>query len=248
MGIESALGLIQAPSFPAIVGVADTMLKSAGVTLVGFEKIGSGYCTAIVRGGTAEVRLAVETGAEAARQFFIDPNQVSTLVIPRPLANLDAVLPISSRLSKLGIEPGYSRLSNYAVGLLETRGFPALVAACDMMLKSAEVELVAYETVGDALCTAIIRGTVANVAVAVEAGVYEAERVGELHSVAVITRPLDDLEKALPLSKLWLEQQPQPIALPLATVAEAERQLVGLPELERADSLAAIPVEVVEPE
>ena len=66
---DAALGLVTTRSFPAIVGTADMMLKSSGVILVGYEKIGSGYCTAVVRGGTADVRLAVESGAEAAKKF-----------------------------------------------------------------------------------------------------------------------------------------------------------------------------------
>jgi len=49
---ESALGLVSTLSFPAIIQTADSMLKSSDVTLIGFEKIGSGHCTAIVRGRT----------------------------------------------------------------------------------------------------------------------------------------------------------------------------------------------------
>jgi len=66
---DTALGLVSTRSFPAIVGCADMMLKSAGVVLVGYEKIGDGHCTAIVRGGIADVRLAVEAGAQTAQQF-----------------------------------------------------------------------------------------------------------------------------------------------------------------------------------
>ncbi|MBD2100456.1 BMC domain-containing protein [Leptolyngbya sp. FACHB-261] len=229
--MESALGLVETRSFPAIVGTADMMLKSAGVTLVGFEKIRSGYCTAIVRGGIADVRLAVQAGAETAEQFG---QLVSTLVIPRPMPNLEVVLPINSRLSQLAQTQGYSRLSNHAIGLLETRGFPAMVGASDAMLKAADVELIAYETIGDALCTAIIRGTVANVAVAVEAGMYEAERIGDLHAVMVIPRPLDDLDQALPVAAAWLQQQPQPLTIPMPVLQlEQEKELVRLPELDQ---------------
>ncbi len=226
--MESALGLIEIRSFPAIVGIADTMLKSAGVSLVGFEKIHSGYCTAVIRGGISEVRLAVEMGADVARTHF-DQQLVSTLVIPRPYPNLEAVLPINSRLLELSQEQGYSRLSNQAVGLLETRGFPAMVGACDAMLKSADVQLAAYETTGDALCTAIVRGSIANVVLAVEAGASEAMLIGELHAVAVITRPLQDLEHALPVASCWIEQ-PQPLRLPIAAV-QTEKELIRLPEL-----------------
>lgn len=230
---DTALGLVSTRSFPAIVGTADMMLKSAGVTLVGYEKIGSGHCTAIVRGGIADVRLAVDVGAETAEQFG---QLLSSLVIARPLPNLEAVLPIGSRLAQLTSREGSSRLSNQAIGLLETRGFPAMVGAADAMLKSAEVQLSAHELIGSGLCTAIIRGSVANVAVAVEAGMHEAERIGALNAVMVIPRPLDDLEQTLPIASCWLDQ-PQPLKLPISIV-EKEKELVELPELQQLPALS----------
>jgi carbon dioxide concentrating mechanism protein CcmO len=228
---DSALGLVSTTSFPAIVGTADMMLKSAEVTLVGYEKIGGGHCTAIVRGNIADVRLAVEEGARTAEQFG---QLVSKLVIARPMPNLEAVFPIGSRLVELAqSQKGYSRLSNMSMGLLETRGFPAMVGAADAMMKSADVQLASYETIGDGLCTAIIRGSVANVAVAIEAGMAEAERIGELHAVMIIPRILEDLEHTLPVASCWIDQ---PEALPMLmpnTVREKQRELVALPELEK---------------
>ena len=227
---DTALGLVSTLSFPAIVGTADMMLKSAGVHLVGYEKIGSGHCTAIVRGGIADVRLAVEAGVQTAEQFG---QLVSSLVIPRPYPNLDIVLPITNRISKLMQEGNYSRLSNQAIGLVETRGFPAMVGACDAMLKSADVYLAAYEKIGAGLCTAIIRGSVANVAVAVEAGMYEAERIGELNAVMVIPRPLDEMELTLPLASCWIEER-EPLKLPINIREQvAEIEVLQLPDLSR---------------
>lgn len=223
---DASLGMVSTRSFPAVVGTADQMLKSAGVTLVGFEKIGGGYCTAIVRGKIADVRLAVESGAQVAEQMG---QFVSSLVIPRPQANLEVVLPIGSRLVDLA-ENHTSRLSNQSLGLLETRGFPALVGACDAMIKAGDVVLASYETIGDGLCTAIIRGSVADVAVAVDAGMREAERIGEFHSLMIIPRPLDDLENTLPLASCWIEEKPKPLMLPV-NAKEEERQLVELPDL-----------------
>lgn len=225
---DLALGLISTTSFPAIVGTADMMIKSAGVVLIGYEKTGSGHCTAIIRGRIADVRLAVEAGAQTAEQFG---QFVSKLVIPRPLPNLEVVLPIGTRLSHLATNQSYSRLSNQAIGLLETRGFPAMVGACDAMLKSAEVYLASYEKIGAGLCTAIIRGTVANVAVAVEAGMHEAERIGELNAVMVIPRPLEDLEQTLPLANCWIEKTQQ-VLVPVM-LKEKEQELVELPDLQR---------------
>ncbi|AIE73627.1 Carbon dioxide concentrating mechanism protein CcmO [Synechocystis sp. PCC 6714] len=238
---DSALGLVSTRSFPAIVGTADMMLKSSQVTLVGYEKIGSGYCTAVVRGKVADVRLAVEEGARTAEQFG---QLVSKLVIPRPMPNLQAVFPIGSHLVEIAQQQrGYSRLSNRSIGLLETRGFPAMVGAADAMLKSADVQLASYEIIGDGLCTAIVRGTVANVAMAIEVGMQEAERIGELHAVMIIPRLLEDLEHTLPVATYWLdENEPLPMLLP-NQVREKQRQLVALPELEKA----VVPQRQVEP-
>ena len=223
---DSALGLVSTISFPAIVGTADMMLKSAEVIMVGYEKIGSGHCTAIVRGNIADVRLAVEEGAKVAEQFG---QLVSKLVIPRPMPNLEAIFPIGSNLVELVQKRrGYSRLSNRSIGLLETRGFPAMVGAADAMLKSADVQLASYEKIGDGLCTAIIRGSVANVAVSIEAGMHEAERIGELHAVMVIPRLLEDLEHTLPVASYWMDEpEPLPILLPNTV---KEKEVIRLPQ------------------
>lgn len=227
---DSALGLVSTISFPAIVGTADMMLKSAQVTLVGYEKIGSGHCTAIIRGNIADVRLAVEEGAKTAAQFG---QLVSKLVIPRPMPNLEAIFPIGSHLVEIAQQQqGYSRLSNKSIGLLETRGFPAMVGAADAMLKSADVQLASYEIIGAGLCTAIIRGSIANVAVAIEAGMQEAERIGELHAVMIIPRLLEDIEHTLPVASYWLEQ-PEALPMLMPNTVKEKRELVALPELQK---------------
>ena len=227
---DSALGLVSTKSFPAIVGTADMMLKSAEVILVGYEKIGSGHCTAVVRGNIADVRLAVEEGAKTAEKFG---GLVSKLVLARPMPNLEAVFPIGSQLVELAQKRrGYSRLSNRSIGLLETRGFPAMVGAADAMLKSADVQLASYEKIGDGLCTAIIRGSVANVAMAIDVGMHEAERIGELHAAMVIPRLLEDLEHTLPVASYWLDEvEPLPVLLP-NKVKEKEKELIELPQAE----------------
>ncbi len=225
---DTALGLVSTESFPAIVGIADMMLKSSDVTLVGYEKTGGGFCTAVVRGGISDVRLAVQEGIDLAAQFG---QKVSTLVVPRPLANLEAVLPIGTKLAELAKGRHGNPFRNQAVGLLETRGFPAMVGAADAMLKSADVTLTAYETIGSGLCTAIIRGTIANVAMAIDVGMQEAERIGELHSVMVIPRALEDLDQTLPLASCWIEEL-QPLRLPIE-LKETEKELVALPELQQ---------------
>lgn len=88
-----------------------------------------------------------------------------------------------------------------ALGMIESRGFTAMVEASDAMLKAANVELVGYEKTGGGYVTAIVRGDVASVRAAVEAGVRAAEKVGELVASHVIPRPHSNVDSALPLGK-----------------------------------------------
>jgi len=88
-----------------------------------------------------------------------------------------------------------------ALGMIETRGFAAMVEASDAMVKAAKVELVSYEKIGGGYVTAIVRGDVAAVRAAVEAGARGAEKVGELISVHVIPRPHVNVDTVLPLGR-----------------------------------------------
>ena len=88
-----------------------------------------------------------------------------------------------------------------ALGMIEARSFPAMVEAADAMVKAAKVELVSYEETGGGYVTAVIRGDVAAVKAAVDAGVRGAERVGELVSSHIIARPHDTIDMVLPLGR-----------------------------------------------
>jgi microcompartment protein CcmL/EutN len=80
-----------------------------------------------------------------------------------------------------------------ALGMIETKGLVALFEATDAMLKSADVTLAGWQTVGSGLVTAFVVGDVAAVKAATDAGAAAATRVGEVTSVQVIARPHDDL-------------------------------------------------------
>jgi microcompartment protein CcmL/EutN len=86
-----------------------------------------------------------------------------------------------------------------ALGMIETRGFAAMVEAADAMVKAAKVELVGSEKIGGGFVTAIVRGDVAAVRAAVDAGMVAAEKVGEIVSTHVIPRPHMSVDIALPL-------------------------------------------------
>ena len=88
-----------------------------------------------------------------------------------------------------------------ALGMIETKGFVGMVEASDAMVKAARVELVGYEKIGGGYVTAIVRGDVAAVKAATEAGARAAERVGQLVSVHVIPRPHPNIDMNLPLGR-----------------------------------------------
>lgn len=88
-----------------------------------------------------------------------------------------------------------------ALGMIETRGLVAMIEAADAMVKAAKVTLVGYEKIGSGLVTAIVRGDVAAVKAATDAGSAAARKVGELVSVHVIPRPHQSLEDRLPIGK-----------------------------------------------
>ena len=89
--MADALGMIEARGFAAVVEAADAMVKAAKVDLVGYEKTGGGYVTAVVRGDVAAVKAAVEAGARSAAKVG---EVIATHVIARPHANVDTVLPL----------------------------------------------------------------------------------------------------------------------------------------------------------
>jgi ethanolamine utilization protein EutM len=90
MAERQALGMVECKGLIALIEAADAMLKAANVTMVGWEKIGSGLVTGFVTGDVAAVKAAVDAGASAASKLG---EVVSVQVIPRPHEELAAVLP-----------------------------------------------------------------------------------------------------------------------------------------------------------
>ena len=88
-----------------------------------------------------------------------------------------------------------------ALGMIECRSFPAVVEAADAAVKAAKVELVSYEKTGGGYVTVIVRGDVAAVKAAVDAGQIAAGRVGEVVTVHVIARPHANVDTIMPLGR-----------------------------------------------
>ena len=93
------------------------------------------------------------------------------------------------------------RMTQEALGMVETRGLTAAIEAADQMCKAANVALVGTEKIGSGLVTVMVRGDVGAVKSAVESGSVAASRLGELVATHVIPRPHTDVEKILPVLK-----------------------------------------------
>ncbi|SDF45696.1 propanediol utilization microcompartment protein PduA [Sporomusa acidovorans] len=85
-----ALGMIETKGLVGAIEAADAMLKAANVVLVGYEKIGSGLVTVMVRGDVGAVKAAVDAGAAAAKNVG---EIMSVHVIPRPHTDVEKILP-----------------------------------------------------------------------------------------------------------------------------------------------------------
>lgn len=85
-----SLGMIETKGLVGAIAAADAMVKAANVHLVGYEKIGSGYVTVMVRGDVGAVKAATDAGAAAAN---VVSEVVSIHVVPRPHSEVEVILP-----------------------------------------------------------------------------------------------------------------------------------------------------------
>ncbi|SDY19758.1 BMC domain-containing protein [Evansella caseinilytica] len=88
-----ALGMIETKGFVGAIEAADAMVKAANVTLVGYEQIGAGLVTVIVRGDVGAVKAATDAGAASAKSIG---EVVSIHVIPRPHMDTEKLLPAAT--------------------------------------------------------------------------------------------------------------------------------------------------------
>lgn len=88
--IKEALGMVETKGLVGAIEAADAMVKAANVTLIGYQKIGSGLITVMVRGDVGAVKAATDAGAAAAQKVG---EVISIHVIPRPHSEVEGILP-----------------------------------------------------------------------------------------------------------------------------------------------------------
>jgi carbon dioxide concentrating mechanism protein CcmO len=183
--MSDAIGMVESVGLVGLIEAGDAMSKAANVSLLGWDKVGSGLVTVFCQGDVAAVKAAVDAGAQAASRV----GQVhSAHVIPRPHNELASTLPTKSASEKADVQ-GPVR----ALGLIETKGATGVIEASDAMSKAADVEVIKIQEIGGGFVTVLVSGDVGSVSSAVSAGAEATERVGELVSQHVIPRPSEDI-------------------------------------------------------
>lgn len=89
-----AVGVIETQGFPAVLAVADAMVKAGRVTLVKYERAESGRQFVAVRGPVSEVKRAVEAGLVVGNNMPNEGKVTTHYIVPNPPENLEVVLPI----------------------------------------------------------------------------------------------------------------------------------------------------------
>lgn len=97
-----ALGLIETRGLLAAVEAADTMVKSAEVSIVEKTYVGGGLVTIVVTGDVGAVKAAIESG-EAAVKKLDQKHLVSVHIIPRPHEELQSIIGYNTQLEVLEV-------------------------------------------------------------------------------------------------------------------------------------------------
>ncbi|MBI2503128.1 MAG: BMC domain-containing protein [Candidatus Latescibacteria bacterium] len=184
---SGALGVIETTGYVAMVGAGDAAVKSGEVEISRIN-IGTGGRVALLfKGNIDDVQAAVDAGTAAARQVGeLNAARLVSRPAPEVMACFAAPGPSVERPS-----------AGRALGLIETRSSIALAKAMDLMLKAANVEYEGSYKVGYFLTASAIRGDVAAVQAALDAGAVEAAKYGELVAIHLIPHPYTQLTERL---------------------------------------------------
>jgi carbon dioxide concentrating mechanism protein CcmO len=199
---SEALGILEVTGFTPAMAALDAMEKAADVRLVQAESNDWLGMVLKVQGDVSAVASAIEAGKEVALRMNGKP--VST-VLARPddraWKALESPIESSPLLQQPTVKnPNYEALGTitaqernmadtFALGFIETQGFTAVFEAIDSACKAANVEVLGKEKLGGGYITVIVKGDVAAVKAAVEAGTAKVGALGKLIAGHVIARP-----------------------------------------------------------
>jgi len=214
--VSEAMGLIEVVGLTPAMAAVDAMTKAAEVRIVQAELNDLSGVVVKIAGPVAAVRAAIDAGVAIAGKMT---DTVVSAVLPRvderaasaihsknefnPLIMQDvvytpdaqAVAPVPSTQRSQAVAQ-----ASFALGLIETQGFTAVFEAIDSACKAANVEVVGKEKLGGGYITIVIKGDVAAVKAAVDAGKAKVDALGKLIAAHVIARPSDAVLALLPKS------------------------------------------------
>ncbi len=204
----TALGFSEVPFWSIGAVVADTMVKEARVTLLGLDTTALENILIRVAGDVSDVKSSLQTAIDFGRELGVE---VITGVIPSPESGFEKAVDFPNAINPIYgareqflpsdykiTQKQYMNDNQHALGFLETQGLVAALEATDAMLKSANVTLVGKEKIGAAYVTVVVKGDVAAVSAAVDAGKVAVNGLGTLIASHVIARPHADLAALLP--------------------------------------------------
>jgi microcompartment protein CcmL/EutN len=203
-----ALGFAEIPFLSLTAVIADQVVKAANVRLLGIETTGNENLMLRLQGDVAAVETALAFAETRARELGAS---ATVRCLSRPEPALDAILDFPNASNPLYggrdqfLPTDFPQPANQpmnskqeALGIIETQGLTAILEATDTMLKAANVTLVGKEKIGAAYVTVIVKGDVAAVKAAVDAGAKAVGGLGKLIAAHVIARPHEDLIALLP--------------------------------------------------
>jgi carbon dioxide concentrating mechanism protein CcmO len=206
-----ALGILEVTGMTPAMVALDQMDKAASIRVVQAElNDWLGYVLKVT-GELAAVQAAVVAGAKVAESMGGKP-KATVINRPEPTAwaGIDSQPEFNVTLQQQIVRsPNYEAISSlgdihvadqpsFALGFIETQGFTAVFEAIDSACKAANVEVLGKEKLGGGYITVIIKGDVAAVKAAIDAGSTKVGQLGKLIAGHVIARPSAAVMALLP--------------------------------------------------
>lgn len=199
----ASYALLEVGHFSPAFLVADRCVKSTAVRLLGAENTDAGTVCLKFAGAPADLSEVAEFGkriAESMGSYVVvavglnaDP-QTFSLVQSAP-----AFSPLMNAFDAWVPDPNREKDSMDALGLLETQGLVVNLHATDAMLKASNVSVVGKEKIGGGYVTILVRGDLAAVQAAIDAGRRTVDAMGgKLILADVISNPHPELTALLP--------------------------------------------------
>ncbi|MDX2111117.1 MAG: BMC domain-containing protein [Verrucomicrobiota bacterium] len=203
-----AIGLVEVPFLSLALLLADGTAKAAGARLIGCENTGGYEILLRWAGSVSEIDAAVTFAKSEASALH---HEIVTAIIPRPAEGWKELLHFPNSINSISgardqllpddfnHDNTMSTTTTEALGILETQGLASILEAADAMVKAANVRIAGKEKIGAAYVTILVRGDLAAVAAAIEAGKQCVESTGgKLIAARVIARPHPSLLALLP--------------------------------------------------